>query len=312
MDFFSNLKWNSHKFQTLATKNIRYALKNKEPIAIYGAGNLGSKIYAKLKKNVVCFIDDTFKKGSTLNGLPIYSPEDAYLKYQEELSVVICIYSPKHSYFKKKAVIKTLYRWRVLSFSELCHLKKMDYYYIGEFESLNEKKYRKLYKNLADGHSRNLLNQHLNYKLISNFDFPVSLDTRNDILISENFDFNNICYIDCGAYNGDTIMPFICNENILFNKYFAIEPDSSNYKLLNNYVVNLPEKIRTRITLLNKAIHTFDGKVNFSSDNSTGSSINKLSNLLIDCINLNFFNFIDERCFIKMDIEGAELSSLSS
>ena len=312
MDFFSIKKWDVKDIQHRSIQNIKRALDKKTPIAIYGAGNLGQKILGYLGDKVVCFIDDTKKIDSFLKNIPIYSPKVTFEKYGKNIAVVWCIFSPTNSFSKRQDLLKNKYNWKIISFSEVCHFNNFSYYFIGNI--INEKKFFKYYRNLnnsfSDFRSKYLLSQYLNNKFLSNFELNVVDDRIADLSLLEKFNIDELCYIDCGAFTGDTIKQYIFKSKMLFNRIVAVEPDPVNYKKLTSYTSKLPPGLR--IELINKAVHIFNGKLNFSFNSNSSSAFNENSNCTSSCFRLDFFTHLKERCFIKIDIEGNEWPVLAS
>jgi FkbM family methyltransferase len=97
---------------------------------------------------------------------------------------------------------------------------------------------------------------------------------------------------------------------MLFNRIVAIEPDPVNFKKLASYTSKF--KPRIRIELINKAVHIFNGKLNFLFNSNSSSAFSENSNCTVNCFSFDFFTNLKERCFIKIDIEGNEWSVLAS
>ena len=125
--------------------------------------------------------------------------------------------------------------------------------------------------------------------------------------------------LDCGAYIGDSIKD-ICNEvnaeNIL---YYAFEPQSYNYNILIND--RRLEEYCSELRTYNCGLGEKDGKVQFMippSGARDGGHIvyceaDKNSKEIMECTIKSIDNMgieIRGNLFIKMDIEGAELSAL--
>ena len=112
-------------------------------------------------------------------------------------------------------------------------------------------------------------------------------------------------FIDCGAYNGDTLDDFIrlCPR---YGRIVAFEPQAEMYaQLVAKY-----GKLRDA-TFLNAGVYDKDGEVSFS--NAGGSSaittesapgLETIRTTTIDSLQL------DHVTYIKMDVEGAELNAL--
>ncbi len=114
-------------------------------------------------------------------------------------------------------------------------------------------------------------------------------------------------YIDCGAFNGDTVEKFVKNIKN-YNKIYAFEPDDNNIRILKAK----QEKIHD-LYIVQAACSDKDGKLMFSRDKSGGSHVAKSNEKDVVEIPCNCIDTIigEGEChFIKMDIEGAEWDAL--
>ena len=113
-------------------------------------------------------------------------------------------------------------------------------------------------------------------------------------------------FIDCGAYNGDTIDDFLkyCSE---YKQVIAFEPLSENVEeIKKKYVKN------SKITLINAGVYDKDDVVNFIGGGCGGrifKTKNDEKNVKIQVKAIDNLN-IESVTFIKMDVEGAELNAL--
>jgi FkbM family methyltransferase len=117
--------------------------------------------------------------------------------------------------------------------------------------------------------------------------------------------------IDCGAFTGDSINTFL-NKNLIFENYYAFEPDVENFHLLQQFISKngvkniFPFKMAT---WSNNSILKFQK----SPGNNSGAHLaaNSEENFQkVFAISLD--NFFDKMKIdlIKMDIEGAEKETL--
>lgn len=114
--------------------------------------------------------------------------------------------------------------------------------------------------------------------------------------------------IDCGAFDGDTLRDFVKWTNRSYSGYAALEPNSSNADKLRNYirqnkienVVVFEKCAYSENTTLRFRINAENSRIAEEGDNAEHAEADAIDNIL------------GERrvTFIKMDIEGAELSAL--
>lgn len=122
---------------------------------------------------------------------------------------------------------------------------------------------------------------------------------------------NNEVFIDCGAYDGDTVDEFIKTTSATFNKIYAFEMDESNYQNMLHRFQNYPDEVRDRIIGINKGVSSKREKIKYcSSDTSSRiDSINGEKIAIVDKID-DMVDYSEEVSFICMDIEGAEIEAL--
>jgi FkbM family methyltransferase len=137
-------------------------------------------------------------------------------------------------------------------------------------------------------------------------DLPV-LEIKEEQYYLSNLTFNDDeVYIDCGAYDGDTIDRFIehCPQ---YKHIVGFEPLTNDFNKLYEKHGNNP-----KIRLYNAGAYDKDGEVSFSlktpnSPQITANDGQKDFKIQVKCVdNLG----LDRITFIKMDIEGAELEAL--
>jgi FkbM family methyltransferase len=120
-----------------------------------------------------------------------------------------------------------------------------------------------------------------------------------------------ISIIDCGAFTGDTVRTFI-NKGVVFENYFAFEPDVDNYNLLQEFISrnNLTNIFSLKLATWNEnAILKFQKSGgNNSGAHLTSQSSNNLEKVL--AVKLDDLLSRHKIDLIKMDIEGAEIESL--
>lgn len=119
----------------------------------------------------------------------------------------------------------------------------------------------------------------------------------------------NEVLIDGGAFVGDTVRVFRKISKNCFKKIICFEPDSYNYKMLR-------EINDSRVVCIQKGLSDKTQKLSFFNNGSVGSKIieegqnNPENTVTIDVTSVDEMPECSDVTFIKMDIEGAELSAL--
>jgi FkbM family methyltransferase len=119
-------------------------------------------------------------------------------------------------------------------------------------------------------------------------------------------------YVDCGAFDGDSVRAYLARVGDRFARIYAFEPDRTNLAKMAESVAALPAALRTRITLVPCALGREDGVVHFQAEGSAGSRVTvDVGTIEVQRRSLDSY-FGDEihPTFIKMDIEGAEVDAI--
>jgi FkbM family methyltransferase len=115
-------------------------------------------------------------------------------------------------------------------------------------------------------------------------------------------------FVDCGAYDGDTVRDFIRHSQGRFKRICAFEADHRNFSRLRECIANLPENLRTRITAQDVALSERAGFLHFA-DTGTAASAVASQGTRVRSVALD--EALEEApTWIKMDIEGSEPAAL--
>lgn len=110
-------------------------------------------------------------------------------------------------------------------------------------------------------------------------------------------------FVDCGAFDGDSVRDFISVSNNRFNRILALEPDPTNFRRLAESV-NCP-----RIVVHPYAVGAKREMLRMSSTGAS-SSVSTEGDNEIECLTLDELLSDVRPTFIKMDIEGSEMDAL--
>lgn len=115
---------------------------------------------------------------------------------------------------------------------------------------------------------------------------------------------NPINMIDCGSYNGDTILE-LKTLGYHLNSVHAFEPDSINYEKLCNFA-----KLHENIFCWPNAVSDKNKILKFNNQSDQGSFVDDTGDISIQSVLLDDCLFNYPVNFIKMDIEGSEFDAL--
>lgn len=273
---------------------------------IFGAGKLGEKIYQVLHKNsikVSAFIDNHPKTGN-LCGIPIVS-----LDKVENKSVNIIISSINYMYDLEKQAQECGFK-NTISFGILTEIFKELQSFNPAYNGLredyikNKKKYSCLREILDDEYSKTVLDTLILYRQTFDSSVYSGIYDRNSVQYFENFIPKSEIFVDGGAYDGENTIDFISRYPD-YKKVYLFEPDTESIKLAKTKLDKF-----NNIEYFEYGISDKSKTLRFDSRHDFGSVISDTGETEIKCIALD--NIIrEEKAYIKMDIEGAELDGIN-
>lgn len=288
-------------------------------IVLFGAGNFGRKALACLRGTGVeplAFSDNSSAKwGKQVDGLPVLPPQEAAEKFGRSALFVVTIWSLGHSYRDSHAKLQSLGCAHITGSSSL-RWKFADQMLPDYCQDLPHKVYEqadevRLATSLwADETSRHEYLNHIRWRALGDLgaiSAPVSeeqyfLDSLYHTTPGEVF-------LDCGAYDGDTIRQLVL-RNSGFGQVLAVEADPSNYKRLTAWVESLGSEVAGRIQPRNVAVSAQPGRLRFHSNGALTAHLSDDGEVLVECVRIDDLVGKSMPTFIKMDIEGAEMDAL--
>lgn len=292
----------------------------EKSLVLYGAGSLGKKTLAGLRSLGIepyAFVDrnKTLWK-SKIDGLQVLSPQEAVEQYGSSSVFVVTIWNPEmgKAFSDAKKNLLEFGTVKVVSFIPLYYKyaeEFLPYYSLDLPHKILEQTelVKKAYYLLSDDKSREEYIANLNFRLSGDFTklgcpvdslqyFPVDILTL----------LPNEVFIDCGAYDGDTLKNYLGIKNE-FETYIAYEPDPINFEQLLKYTEGLDSKLKSKIKCSHYAVSDTHKWVFFGAKGTAGSSIG-VGDLKIECCALDNEIGALNPTYIKMDIEGSEVAAL--
>jgi FkbM family methyltransferase len=288
----------------------------RRKIVIFGAGRLGRTVRERLSgKDLepVAFADNNPRMwGSVADGLPVLSPEDAAGKHSQNAVFVVAVWHPSRSPLMSTlldqlrtlgcvAVPFPILFWR--------HFDAFLPYYFWDLPSnLLEQSHdiAAALEWLHDDVSRQTFAAQLQLRLHADFlcqGSPCAGEQYFPGLFSLSA---NECFVDCGAYTGDTIQSFISQTDNCFRKVVAFEADPAVMPGLQTFM----RDVGTRAVLHEAAVGDQNGVVHFAGDGIGGGRVASASDTEVPCVRLDDALGQEHVSLIKMDIEGSELNAL--
>lgn len=292
-----------------------------DSLVLFGAGTIGRRTLAGLRKSGIeplAILDNNPALWNTsIDGLKVLSPQDGASLFADRCAVVVTIWNYQHSFVQTRKQLEALGCRKIVSFISLWW-KYPDMFPPHYFLDLPHRILSKAEDMRAafavwhDDSSRNEYVAQLRFRLQLDYEgLPDSAggwQYFRENLFSLSSDE---VFVDCGAFDGDTIKDFLDDRKQAFGSIVALEPDPANLEKLQRYVSLLPEGIRSKITVLNLAAGAARHKVRFQATGTPASAVSLEGDVEVDCLPLDEILQGLAPTYLKMDIEGAEPDALT-
>jgi FkbM family methyltransferase len=293
----------------------------EKSLVLFGAGGFGRNTLAGLRRlgvEPLAFADNNPSLwGKDVNGVQVLSVQDAAKKFGQNAAFVVTIWSGEavDTMAEHRQQLLNLNCIKVVPFGYLYWKYPevfLPYYALDLPHKVHEHadEVREALSLWADDASRREYLVQLNWRMMAVFDDIPSPVTHEiyfpndlvDVLPDDEF-------IDCGAFDGDTIRNLLRRQGDSFKKIVAFEPDPANFQKLKSYALTLPDNLRGRLVLHPLGTGIRKSKLRFNATGTESSAIGS-GDLEVDCVALDEILDKDDPSYIKMDIEGSEIDTL--
>lgn len=290
---------------------------------LFGAGNLGRMIRAKLHSlgiEPLAFTDNNPKLwGSIIDGIPVLCPLDAASQFGSSAAFLVAIWGvgSRDRMATRVRQLRELGCHNVIPFLPLFWKYPdlfLPYHVIDQPHKVRQEAdlVQAAWQLWADEFSRCEYVAQVKWRLWGDFNSMADPAPQTIYFPQDLFTLGpREVFVDCGAFNGDTVACFLGAVGSQFDKIFAFEPDPANFSSLRCFIAALEPAVRERIFARQNAIGAAPGKVRFSALGSDGSALDANGETEVDGVCLDEVLPGDTSpTHIKMDIEGAELDAL--
>lgn len=185
-----------------------------------------------------------------------------------------------------------------------------DYLISKDFYTAHAEKFDKTYELLADDYSRDCMYTHFLGRLTGEDIIFKPCPWMGPRYIFDEFMIwkKRECYVDCGAYVGDSVEEFLTkmpSETVKEYSVYTWEPDIENFEVLQKKYEN-----NQRIKNLCLGAYSHKAQLHFLDNVGELSAISTAGSTTIEVDSIDHILGDEKATFIKMDIEGSELEAL--
>jgi len=293
-----------------------------QSLVLYGAGNLGRKVLRGLRTcglEPIAFADaNPAVWGKKIENVQIFSPQDAVHKFGTLAVFVVCVWHPDREHGVQEILdqLGRLGAKRVTPFVWLYWKYPARFlpYFLWDLPSKLVADADAIWnaaRTFPDDASRAEFVTHVRFRANGDFNclappapepayFP-----RHVLRLAA-----DECFVDCGAFDGDTIREFVKQSGGNFRKIVAFEPDPHNFKALQASVL-AHGSLEERTLAYPYVLGAVPGKVRFQATGGLDAAVSSDGDVEVNCTTLDDVLGSERPTFIKMDIEGAEMDALA-
>jgi FkbM family methyltransferase len=293
-------------------------------VVIFGCGGLGGRAIEKLGElgvQPLALCDNNASLwGTEIQGVPVLSVTQAAAQFGRDTLFLIAVWNPHHWYGETFSQLNLAGARSISSYLPLFWRFPDDFLQVYLLNDLPTKVYEAkedvlaAEKVWADDLSIQTYRANIRWRALGD---PKSMPQRpheNSYFPEGIFEtVANECFLDCGAYDGDTVSQFLDQRGANFAAIYAIEGDAISFKKLREYIDTLPVELANKIHPIHCAVGGRRTVVQFGFDGVTGSKAEHSESADVDvpCYPIDDLSIAEPVTMIKMDIEGAEYDALN-
>jgi FkbM family methyltransferase len=292
-------------------------------VVLFGAGGLGRQTLGCLRSigiEPLAITDNNARLwGTQVEGVQALPPADAAARYGSDALFIVTIWNPYHWYQQTRAKLESLGCTRITPPSPV-YWRFPETFLPFFAQDFPHKVYQhasdvlQCAETWSDARSREEYRRQIRWRARGEWTFR-PIDDPDD---KESYFLQNVfrlrpdeVFIDCGAFDGDTLRVYLSIQPEGFQRFVALEPDHTTFGKLQEYVKTLNPSIGEKIETVQCAVGRERGRISFDSTGGLGSKVSSEGTSSVDL--LPIADVADPSLavsFIKMDIEGAEMDAL--
>jgi len=291
------------------------------PLVLHGAGHAGLRTLNHLRTQGIvpeAFADcDPHKQGTRVGGLPVLSPAEAAARWGPSGLLLVTVLNRTHNYLSTVEMYRGLGGFRTapaLAYYWAHPEAFLPHFAMTPPETVlaSREEIRLAWAALSDAASRSALLGYLRWRL--HLDYSALPEPSSETMYFPEGLINlegPQCFVDCGAYDGDTFRQFLARVDAPLTAAHLFEPDPDNYRRLSARLQELPPWIAAKVSSYAMAVGSTPGRMRFQGDGMESSALCATGNLEVPVAALDQVLAGASPTFLKMDIEGAESEALA-
>ena len=274
-----------------------------KPVVLYGMGDGADKVLSAFERYGIeasaVIASDEFVRGQSFHGFTVKKLSDVEQEF-DDFVIALCFASQLPDVMNNiKSVAKAhpLFVPSVPVFGDVI--------FDDDFVSDNTKNIAKAYELMADGQSKKVFENVLQFYYTGKIELLDEITTEKDEAFKNILSLNdNEVYVDLGAYNGDTIDEFLKYSGGSYRKIIALEPNAKNYEKLKAHCLDMPKIDMWQLGSYSKnTVLTFNNKAGRNSAIAQSGVATRVAT--VDTILCG-----SAATYVKADVEGADYETL--
>jgi len=297
--------------------------QGREGIVLVGIGGLGRRVLRALRSSGIeplALADNGARvQGTSVEGHEVLSVTEAVRRHGERATFVVTIWGAgsTHRFAQSRAQLEALGVRAVSAFPPLLWKYPTGAlpHYCQDLPHLMLAQREQVQRGLgvwSDESSRREYLSQVRLRLLADFDGLAHPVEHPQYFPIDLFEYGPAeCFVDCGAYDGDTIRTLLERHGSAVERIIALEPDPVNVAVLERYVSTL--RVPSGIRVLPLAAGAAHGRAYIETTGTASSALTSDAlegTAAIDLAPLDELLEHERPTFLKMDIEGAEPEAL--
>lgn len=291
-----------------------------ERVVIYGAGQLGRRVLSvcrQLNLQILGFADaNPALEGVAVDSVSVFNPEDAASRYGGSALFIVAVWHPARSHGMHHILTRlTALGCTAVPFVTLFwHAPDSCLpYYLWDLPGkllADADQVRLTYQLFEeDPESQQQFVRQVSLRLTADFAQLAPPANEPQYFPKDLFRADAAeCFVDCGAFDGDSIEQFVAWANGAPSRIHAFEADPENFRKLQQFLAAHP--LTDRCKAWDRAVGERDETVYFDATGAANAGLAAAGKLAVRAVRLDSALAGEPVSFIKMDIEGAEPGAL--